>query len=301
MHQAKRWVAAAALLLVAVPACTSTSAPSRPTAESKRDSGPSGPPKPRPAPSASEKGGFTFELPIGRYSYTENQRAVIESAKNSLTEGCMKEFGITYRSPRQNVTQNSSDRRYGISSTSEAARYGYHLPPDTRPKESPQGSIEFNVLYGQIKQHKGKDVPTNGCQGSSVAKLNEKFTNGEERDTAREISVVSYEKAKTDSRVAAATRSWSRCMSKLGFSYTSPLDALGDFPLEKPTPSPREIKTATADLECKLQTEFLETWFSVESEIQKRMIRENRPALQALLRDHTGNIRIAQSVISEGR
>lgn len=293
MHQAKRWVATAALLLVAVPACTSTSAPSGPPAASK--------PPATPPSSPPDRSAFTFELPIARYSYTEKQRTAIESAKNSLTDACMSSFGIDYRSPKTNVSQNSSDRRYGLSSNAEAAQYGYHLPPDPGPTETPDGSVNLSILFGQVKQHKGKNVPQNGCRGSSVAELNRKFTNGKERDVAREISVVSYEKARTDSRVTTATRSWSRCMSKLGFSYAAPQEALSDFPLEKPTASTKEIKAARADVECKTKTEFLQTWFSVESEIQEMMIRENRAALDELLKNHTQNVKIAQSVIADSR
>ncbi|MFD4115634.1 hypothetical protein ACFWSJ_19440 [Streptomyces niveus] len=291
MHQAKRWGATTALLLIAVPACTSTSAPSDPPAASK-------PPTPATSP---DRSGFTFDLPIARYSYTEKQRTAIESAKNSLTDACMSSFGIEYRSPETNVSLNSSDRRYGLSNATEARQYGYHLPPDPGPAEIPDGSVKLNILFGQIKQHKGKEVPHNGCRGSSVAELNGKFTNGKERDTAREISVVSYEKARTDSRVTMATRSWSRCMSKLDFSYASPQEALSDFSLENPTASVKEIKTATADVECKKKTEFLQSWFSVESEIQEKMIRENRAALNDLLENHAQNVKIAQSVIADSR
>lgn len=276
------------------------------------DAGGPDPTAPVSEPSAKESdsaGDYTFRLPIAKYSYTESQIAVINSAQDALTERCMQRFGISYRVPEPPRQSRDSDRRYGLSSASDATHYGYHLPPS--PSYNPDQGLDaeqIEVLYGERggkntpspnpDQHHGK-IPVNGCRGEAVRTLSAGHEYNTGAKVASDIANRSYRESADDSRVRDAVSRWSSCMKSHGFTYSSPLAALEGASLDDPKVTRREIETAEADMRCKSATNLLDIWFSVETSIQKAEIAKQSKVLNKLSEVHSLKVAAARKIVAE--
>ncbi|MEU1476734.1 hypothetical protein [Streptomyces sp. NPDC005760] len=253
---------------------------------------------------------FVERLPIARYSYTPDEAAVIESAQQVLTKRCLRTFGITYEpAEREAEISLSADRRYGLSSASEAARLGYH--PDIGPlpagPDLPEDALR--VFYGnrgaepgsaEKVVYKGREVPRNGCFGQAVAELAKKYDAPGAVEIARDISTRSYTDSLTEPLVKEAFRNWSACMRSSGFRYTSPLEPANNKEFQGEDISMREKETARADVRCKEKTDLLDIWFKAESALQKAEINKNSESLQSLLTAHRKKTEAARRIVAEG-
>ncbi|MFB7274580.1 hypothetical protein [Streptomyces sp. NPDC056244] len=194
---------------------------------------------------------------------------------------------------------STADRRYGLSSLAEAAKYGYDLPPYNTPETAPNLSSEaFLVLNGTERKNSaaekmrvnGLAVTPTGCIGEAQSKVSAYSTDPHGAEVAQNIATSSFQESLKSEKVQNAITSWSSCMKKYGFDFKSPLDATGNPEFHKPSPSPseskKEIKTATSDVTCKDKTGLLTTWFSVESSIQRNKIAADRPVLTRLKNMH---------------
>jgi hypothetical protein len=253
---------------------------------------------------------YTSRLPIARYSYTDAESALIDSAKHLLTARCLRTFGIDYTPPEpEPVTDRPADRRYGLSSESEAAALGYHPdlgPPQPGP-DLPDDALR--VFYGnrgadpnsgEKVVYKGKEVPPNGCFGQSVAELSQKYDDPAAAETARRIAVRSYDDSLTAPTVKEGFRKWSACMRTSGFRYSTPIDALNDPAFRTETASKKEKQTALADVRCKKETGLLDIWFTAESALQRAEMRKNAESLEKLRAAHGRKVEAARRIVREG-
>ncbi|CAL9576953.1 hypothetical protein SUDANB130_04948 [Streptomyces sp. enrichment culture] len=254
---------------------------------------------------------YTSRLPIARFSYTEAENTAIDSAQQLLTQQCMNSYGIAYE-PMEPDRQaaKSADRRYGVSSPSEAARYGYHPNPVTLrddqvdiPKEAlpvfygkrgaPQGSGP-DVVY------KGKKVPDAGCFGQSIGRLSQ-YDDPDGAAVASRIATGSFQESLDAPAVKGVFRKWSSCMRKAGFHYASPNEPLNKSEFQGgEVISAEEKKTAVADVRCKETTGLLNVWFNAESAIQRAHIQANAKALQGLREAHREKAAEARRILAEG-
>jgi hypothetical protein len=103
-----------------------------------------------------------------------------------------------------------------------------------------------------------------------------------------------------DSRVRASIESWRQCMKTAGFDYTEPVAANDDpaFGTEQPTAA--EIKTATADVACKVSSDLLSVMATVETAYQKRALEENAQALEIVKRNREARERNAAAALTAG-
>ncbi|MGW1022379.1 hypothetical protein ACWD4J_01490 [Streptomyces sp. NPDC002577] len=256
--------------------------------------------------SAVPESAYTFRLPIAKYSFSNAELAAIDAAEGKLTEQCMARFGIDYRAEPPSVPAYSSDRRYGISSAKDAARYGYHLPADESP-ESGAEDVDATtrlVLYGTgsggvAKKYRGATVPENGCRGEAVKSLRKGNESPAGSEAARTVANSSFQSSLKDPRVVRATKDWSACMKSAGYTYDSPLAAMGDKAFQGESVTRREISTAKADYSCKTRTRLLDAWFRAESEIQDKMIADHKVDLGKLNAAHLRMISAAQEAVAE--
>ncbi|MEW2489428.1 hypothetical protein [Streptomyces sp. NPDC048411] len=270
--------------------------------------------KPRPSMSATNSVesnasvGYTFRLPIAKYSYSDLQIAEINAAENLLTERCMRKFGIEYRVPPAPRQTSGSDRRYGLSSAADADRYGYHLPPNL-PAYNPaqdlgvdEASVLLGVSGGTAKTKKityhGTEVPAGGCWRTAARSLASGHEDKNAAQVASDIAYRSYQESANDARVQTAVSEWSSCMKIHGFDYSSPMAALGDSKFFEKRLSAGEIKTAKADMGCKKETNLLNVWFSIESSIQRGMIVKQSKILERLHNLHLSKVAAAQKITS---
>ncbi|MFF3967613.1 hypothetical protein ACFYZI_39405 [Streptomyces griseorubiginosus] len=293
-------------LAAALLGCSSGSGPS----EGGAPAGPSKTPVTSSGSAAKPQVTFGERLPIARYSYTADESAVIESAQQVLTKRCLRTYGITYEpAQREAETSTSADRRYGLSSASEAARLGYH--PDLGPlpagPDLPEDALR--VFYGnrgaepgtaEKVVYKGREVPRNGCFGQSVAQLAKKYDAPEAAEIARAISTQSYKDSLTEPKVKEAFRNWSACMRSSGFRYTTPLEPANNREFQREDISTKEKETARADVRCKEKTDLLDIWFKAESALQKAEIDKNSKPLKELLTAHRKKTEAARRIVAEG-
>ncbi|MFE0173801.1 hypothetical protein ACFWZ2_15910 [Streptomyces sp. NPDC059002] len=190
--------------------------------------------------------------------------------------------------------EGHEDLRYGTYSVAEAGKYGYR-PAYTAASASRSGTVggqepEFTAeeeaaLDGVSpertdgapkavkKTAKGEAIPKDGCYGQALSKVTEGRSSTYLNDTTIEdLDGQSYEKSLTDPKVEKAFSSWATCMKGKGYSYASPIDANNDPKWSEGEPSDAEIKTATADAQCKEEAKVLTVWHSVEVDIQKSLI-----------------------------
>jgi hypothetical protein len=248
---------------------------------------------------------------MARYSYTVAENTAIESAQHVLTRRCMRKYGISYQPPKQDANSpKPADRRYGLSSASEAARFGYHPNRDGQLPEGPSLSKDaLTVFYGKRSAaqgdgekltYKGKEVPADGCFGQSVAELSKKYDDSADAAIASRIANQGYEKSLTDPSVKEGFRKWSACMRSSGFRYASPMEPLNSPAFQGQTVSDKEKETATADVRCKEKTGLLDVWFKAESRIQKADIEKNSGALEKLRKAHQKKAEAARRIVEEG-
>jgi hypothetical protein len=99
----------------------------------------------------------------------------------------------------------------------------------------------------------------------------------------------------SDSRVLAVERKWSRCMAHRGYRDNTPGQAQQhNWPT---TPTPIEIATADADVACKVATNLVNTWLTVEAAYQQALITQNLTALSRLQANFGALLRRAEDLL----
>ena len=88
----------------------------------------------------------------------------------------------------------------------------------------------------------------------------------------------------SDSRMVAATQSWSECMNSSGYQYASPVDAWMAYPPVIPgSPAPasemEEQALARADIQCKRETNLVGIAVAVQSAYEQEYVDSHRDAL----------------------
>lgn len=268
-------------------------------------------PAPSGRPAAERQVTYTDRLPIARYSYTHAESALIDSAQQVLTQRCMRTFGIDYEPPKPaGEPPRPADRRYGLSSESEAESFGYRPGPEATPSERPSLPTEaLPVFYGkrgavpdggEKATYKGKEIPAEGCFGQSVVELSEKYDDPDAAAVASGVATESYEESLTDPSVKEAFRKWSACMRNSEFRYETPMSPLNSSAFQGRTVTAKEKKTAVADVRCKERTGLLDIWFEAESRIQKAGIEKNTVALEKLRTAHQEKTDAARRIVAAG-
>jgi hypothetical protein len=243
-------------------------------------------------------------LPLDYYMFSLKDYRLLSEAHGILLRRCMQRFGITYQipSPTEGGIQTRNERRYGITDTAEARRYGYRLPgatdypaPSSAQDRDPK---VIAVLTGEGGTSvNGQPVPADGCVGESQRFLGENLP-GAAADIAQPMAMKSWNQSAADHRVQVVFASWSACMKKAGFNYQTPLEPSRDRDLRRQV-SAAQIRTAVADTLCKKEHNVIGTWAAVEAAYQEVMIRENKSALDLLRRASMMQLQAAHSVVSK--
>lgn len=229
-------------------------------------------------------------LPIDAYALTFDEGSLISHARNILVDECTSRLGFETNYAEYSANQTNEDfgrygnrRRYGITRTDIASRYGYHLATDVDHAASDQQGLPAEAY---------------GCLGEADARL---FgaTQQSEADLTARISRDSYQASLTDPAVTEAFAAWSRCMAGKGHDYRSPLDVASDFDIDNQPVTPPEVATAQADVACKQRTRLVETWHGFEVRHQTAEISEHTQELQTIRDQHDDIVDRANQVIRE--
>lgn len=234
-----------------------------------------------------------LSLPIETYLVPPEDYTQMLRADAELVRQCMARYGFSYTppdfsGPESSLSPTNMNRRYGVVDPSSVGTYGYHKPQATTTKPAvshPMSESERLVFLGDSPgsgfEHKsqvyqGRSIPKGGCSGEAQGKLGA----GLNERLAEDVNDASYQQSLANPTVLATFTKWSSCMKESGYSLSTPAQAPG-FTLQK-VPTAAEIQQAKADVTCKVRTNVVGVWFTVESAIQQGLIARNEEALTDL-------------------
>jgi|HigsolmetaAR201D_1030396.scaffolds.fasta_scaffold27975_2 hypothetical protein len=262
-------------------------------------------------------------LPLDAYMWTDESYWAMLAATTYIASDCVARFGSSYPAappPRDEGSARLDEmnaRRYGLVDLDAAKVHGYRVP---RPEPTVDDQGPFNRAPSFVISENqrfllegtgfsgyrdgmpmpldvnGQPLPDDGCLGEAQRTLAE----GAQPNFRlyNEFSAKSYDLSSRDSRVVAAVAAWSECMKGKGYTYAGVFDAVEDWPEAL---SPEEIAAATADVECKIETNLVGIWYAVESAYQRRFIDENAEAFAAQQRYLDNVTRNAARVLAAAR
>ncbi|NEB04668.1 hypothetical protein [Streptomyces sp. SID13726] len=245
-----------------------------------------------------------MELPIAKYAFSVEELDLMSRAEWKITRECMREYDLAYdleRSASAAEYQPGSNRRYGVLNAQVASRYGYEIP-DAAPAASQETVSEKQLLAlngrpGGTAEVNGRKVPEGGCLGRAKSEIRGRYTDAKGAEVASSIATESFTESLEAPDVVKATRDWSQCMKEKGFSYSTPLQALGADENSGAKVTRREISVATTDIACKESTGLVKIWSSRETAIQDSLIAKNQTDLKRLAVSHRKVVSEARSVL----
>ncbi|MFD0569415.1 hypothetical protein ACFQ0T_09225 [Kitasatospora gansuensis] len=116
---------------------------------------------------------------------------------------------------------------------------------------------------------------------------------------ARQANFQTFKASLSVPQVTQAFEAWSGCMKDKGYSYPNPMDAIGDSRFLGDSPTPPELQVATADVTCKQQVNLIDTWFAVETSLQKELIARQQADFTAALAAKTEQLAKADAVLRD--
>ncbi len=283
-----------------------------------------------PIPPASSP--LAVALPLDSYEQVAVQEQdALTAADDLLTQRCMTAAGFSYPLASQpgggaaNV-QFLENSGYGIADLTQAEEFGYKQPaqpngpggfalPAFVGEQNKHGPAWTSALLGFVPGARANAPPREGCLQAANLGLYGKLSGDPNPDPVPGIAIQSAQWTQSDPHVLAVQRAWSACMARSGLTYKTPQQiANRSWPS---TPTPAEIAAAVADVRCKLRTNLVNTWLTVEAAYQQALISQNAASLArlqsnfgALLRRAeqllrlpaiAGILRISQGVIGRGR
>ncbi|MFD7236731.1 hypothetical protein ACFWAT_15695 [Streptomyces syringium] len=284
------------IALLACGACLTAASCTTGGEEGAPAGGPTAPPTVHTTPSAGARPG---PLPLDGHFLSREDHHKLRSALDLLVAACMKRAGVPLPpAPAVTAEPPRHERRYGISSPDQAARYGYHLAGRTTPATPPPVTArQQRALSGTPDGKPGPGgSPPEGCNAAAAGKVTGTPSFPADALVVRQLNMDSFEQSKNDARVRTVLRKWSNCMKAEGFSYAGPLDAPRSM-ADGPRASAREIATARADVACKERTRLIGVWSAVESAYQHRLIKERAKELAAARRERDDRLRRAAEVL----
>jgi hypothetical protein len=243
--------------------------------------------------------GQTIALPLDSYEQVSVQeQQALSAAADLLTQRCMAAKGFVYSAAAQpgsgaaNLT-TIEDGGYGLASLTRAQVYGYKNPggsngsgplgivlPAFVGQQSKHGQAWTSALLGFVPGSRPTSHQPEGCLQESDLELYGKLSGDPNPDPVPGIAVEAASWTQSDPRIQLEDRLWSACMAREGYTYKSPQQAqYANWPSE---PTSAEIATAVADVHCKTQTNFVNTWLAVEAAYQSVLISHNLTELSRL-------------------
>jgi hypothetical protein len=252
-----------------------------------------------------------MRLPIEQYMFTNSQRGRIVEAKEKVIELCVQRFGLTYEPSEQSRSfqpETLTALRYGITSESDAAGYGYRpagSEGSTAPVKPKPVTKEVKMLLKGTTvagEYRGRTVPEGGCIGESRRALQdtEKDGGGGDAEVSNKINANSWQLSYQDKRVRVVFNKWAHCMQRAGHHYADPMEANND-PRWRKTASATsdEKKVAVADARCKKAYNVVGTWYASDRAYQERMIKEHSAELKSVREKIKRQTRLATSIVDD--
>jgi hypothetical protein len=195
----------------------------------------------------------------------------------------MAEKGFDWVSPPtppENASRRPlNDRRYGVRDPSDARRYGFAPAPDPVSEELAAFQAEQGADMTDAEEQAvfGGDG-SEGCFGVSDQALN----GGESVDSTviQDLASEAYAVARSSEDVVAATERWRECMEARGYAAAPTVAEFEGDPSwsERSKPTAEEVQAALADVECKNEAQYVDTFYEAEWREQLSLIEDNSEA-----------------------
>ncbi|MCX4745062.1 hypothetical protein OG455_05905 [Kitasatospora sp. NBC_01287] len=274
---------------------------------------------PTPTPTSAAQ---TGELPLLAFAASPQESVTLSRATALLTADCMHRLGFAAftMTPAASTAPTDAPTVFGYLDDALAARDGFHSPDSLQPK--PTGGprldpAEFTAETGlaptglqqqpsvgsppqtsasPAQPPAGGGIPAGGCDGEAARAL---ATGASAAGSTAydEVTDQSLQRTVADDRVLAATAGWRSCMRQKGFDYSDPQSLAAES--WGATVTPPEIDIARADVACTRQTNLSGIAFAVRSAIQRQLIDQRRPELQAERAAVDARLRNAARVLAE--
>jgi hypothetical protein len=225
-----------------------------------------------------------YSLPLEAYMPTPEQIRDLNNASIMLQNDCLQRFGFPGKLPLKadapDFLTKVNPTRFGPTDPAVAQQHGYRNPnsgtlkPPAPSTLAPLTEAETALLSGKgASEVNGTGVPPGGCFGEAQAKLAEGGPpTPKEEAYARNLASRLLGPVSQDERLVAAQAKWSACMKAAGFVYKNTTEAMQDQSWTSPTPSPREIQTAVADVRCKQETKLSDIGIAVWTAYEQQAI-----------------------------
>lgn len=173
---------------------------------------------------------------------------------------CMREKGFEIEVVSYDATAGTRSVIRTPIEPSAVAQYGYHLPPDASQPD-PMGANELRAQQDPAFMEAmfgADDSAHDGCRGEQFDRVYDEGGDFWQHDqqignTQVELSIAVDASPKMQQLDAA----WSACMSERGFDYEAP-DRPASLFAGEPSVTPAEIATRQADIDCQLETRYVE-------------------------------------------
>lgn len=247
-------------------------------------------------------------LPFHEYQLSAAELNVVERATAVLAKGCMNRFELDWPAPTgegADMDGNDNGDRYGIIDRAEVTEWGYHRPPEQQePSDETSPAPEAIMVYtGRgASEVGGRRVPEGGCVGEARRQLTGDAPPGMAGADLANLDQEIFQRAQADDRVRVAMGNWRECMARFGYHYTDVWAANDDVRWGGAAPEPEELATATADLDCREESNLVPIWLAVETAYQRRAIADRSDDFAALRTRLTTTVENASHVMSaQGR
>lgn len=241
--------------------------------------------------SANDAPPSVIRLPLDAYLYSQERR-FIEVARFTLLNRCAAELGLPQPYPPSSLSLDlpararPDERKYGINSPVETARYGYHRPPDVDAYIAPAlTDAEQRMLFDG-------SIPTSCESRSTVSIFGTREASKQALDgyfLVLKLANDAYAEAQTQENVVAAAGDWASCVRSLGFEAGSIGDPIGGAAvaksLEEAIPAGVEIEAAGVDLECRTRSRYNATLYTADTSLQEERVDDNKSLLESLRKD----------------
>jgi len=217
--------------------------------------------------------GFIVE-PLDAYAMSFADTRLIESANDVLIDRCMRKAGyanVLTRLDRSREHQ-AENRRFGIWSPQLAAAYGYGLPP--RSDEGDDLLAAQSAAWGEVWKNCYRTTET-------LPALRYDSADAFAQDSVIAVGERGYNEA---DRYASEAPDWTRarhdwwsCLEKEGLT---PRKGVEEWSPVVPSDPEAAIRTATIDVACKQQVDFIPRMTDLETSYQAAYIAKHEAALE---------------------
>jgi len=263
---------------------------------------------------------LAIPMPLEAYQAIATQQQVaLADASALLIQRCMAARGFedtsSANSPFSSVVSLGQIEvaGAGLTSITQARTFGFVHPKNTG--SSPSGpqiigivdaagfgqSLKAGRAYAEALFGFGPGTGTGpgghvGCMQQASKQVYGPIIGEPVPDPVPQIAAQAVSFTRSDPRIHAVDRAWSRCMARHFYHYSTPQQVEGRH--WRSPPNKAEIATAVADVTCKTQTNLLNTWLAVEAAYQQALIGRNLATLSQLQANFAPLLRRANAALA---